>query len=85
MKHTFLKKTLSLVLCLVMLLGDFTGLMATAWGLTVEETDLVGNSYAEKVSDPATVNDWKNYFGPDVNNTANAGLVWTDKSVFKTV
>ena len=85
MKHTFLKKTLSLVLCLVMLLGDFTGLMATAWGLTVEETDLVGNIYAEKVSDPATVNDWKNYFGPDVNNTANAGLVWTDKSVFKTV
>ena len=57
MKHTFLKKTLSLVLCLVMLLGDFTGLMATAWGLTVEETDLVGNSYAGKVSDLATVND----------------------------
>ena len=57
MKHTFLKKTLSLVLCLVMLLGDFTGLMATAWGLTVEETDLAGNGYAEKVSDPATVND----------------------------
>ncbi|MBQ3242843.1 MAG: VWA domain-containing protein [Oscillospiraceae bacterium] len=85
MKHTFLKKTLSLVLCLVMLLGDFTGLMATAWGLTVEETDLVGNNYAKKDSDPATVNDWENYFGPDVKNTANAGLVWTDKSVFETV
>jgi len=85
MKHTFLKKTLSLVLCLVMLLGDFTGLMATAWGLTVEETDLVGNSYAEKDSDPATVNDWKHYFGPGERNTANAGLVWTDKSVFETV
>lgn len=85
MKHTFLKKTLSLALCLVMLLGDFTGLMATAWGLTVEETDLVGNSYAGKVSDRATVNDWEKYFGPDVHNTANAGLVWTDKSVFETV
>ena len=85
MKHTFLKKTLSLVLCLVMLLGDFTGLMATAWGLTVEETDLAESSYAEKDSDPATVNDWKNYFGPNVKNTANAGLVWTDKSVFETV
>lgn len=38
-----------------------------------------------KVADAPTVNDWKKFFGPDVRSTANAGLVWTDKSVFTSV
>ncbi len=36
-------------------------------------------------TDPATVNDWKQFFGPDQATTVNAGSVWTDKSVFTSV
>ncbi len=35
-----------------------------------------------RVSDPSTMDNWKKYFGSQVLNTANAGGVWTDKSVF---
>lgn len=38
-----------------------------------------------KISDPATVNDWKIFFGQDVKNTTWAGSVWSDKSVFTSV
>lgn len=50
-----------------------------------------GNAFGEtgnKVTDPASVNDWKNFF--DIEDAANlntdfAGGVWTDKSVFNSV
>ena len=40
------------------------------------------DAIAKKVADPSTMHTWKNYFGSDVLNTANAGGVWIDKSVF---
>ncbi len=38
-----------------------------------------------KVTDPATVNDWKAFFGPDAKDTSWVGGVWSDKSVFGNV
>ncbi len=35
-----------------------------------------------KTADASKMDGWKEYFGPNVMNTANAGGVWTDKSVF---
>ncbi len=39
-------------------------------------------SISDRVSDPSTMDDWKDWFGATVTNTENAGGVWTDKSVF---
>lgn len=36
-----------------------------------------------RVVDPSTINNWQRYFGESIENTANAGGIWTDKSVFK--
>ncbi|MBQ8288419.1 MAG: hypothetical protein IJX76_06575 [Clostridia bacterium] len=35
-----------------------------------------------RVTDPSTMDHWKQYFGSDVLSTVNAGAIWTDKSVF---
>lgn len=35
-----------------------------------------------RVSDPSTMDHWKQYFGSQVLDTSNAGGIWTDKSVF---
>ncbi len=35
-----------------------------------------------RVTDPSTMDDWKRFFLADVLTTNEAGLVWTDKSVF---
>ncbi len=35
-----------------------------------------------RVADPSTMDNWKQYFGSHVLSTANAGGIWTDKSVF---
>ena len=35
-----------------------------------------------KISDDPTIDDWKQFFGPDKMDTEFAGAVWTDKSVF---
>ena len=35
-----------------------------------------------RIADPSTMDDWKNYFGSTHLSTENAGGVWTDKSVF---
>lgn len=37
---------------------------------------------ANRKVDPSTMDGWKDYFGPDVETTQNAGAVWMDKSVF---
>ncbi len=46
--------------------------------------DEVPPSYTA-ITDPATVNNWKAFFGPNKADTTSAGAVWTDKSVFSTV
>ncbi len=38
-----------------------------------------------KTVDPSALDGWKRFFGPDIMTTANAGGVWTDKSVFADV
>ncbi len=70
------KKWLAVFLAAVMLLGMLPTFVFTAGAATGNFT---------KVSDPATVNDWKIFFGPSVKNTTWAGGVWSDKSVFKSV
>ena len=47
------------------------------------------NAFASRVVDPHTLDQWKNFFGPQTNHSQNvsltteyAGGVWTDKSVF---
>ena len=40
-----------------------------------------GGGY-EKVVDAQKLDGWKEFFGPDILSTQNAGGVWTDKSVF---
>ena len=35
-----------------------------------------------RVSDPSTMDGWRDWFGSSVGSTKNAGGVWTDKSVF---
>ena len=37
----------------------------------------------ERIADDSTMDQWKEYFGPDHLDTEFAGAVWTDKSVFK--
>ncbi len=59
-----------LILCMLVSIPQFVSQKAFA----ADESN--------KVSDPSTMDDWKNYFGADVLNTFNAGGVWTDKSVF---
>ena len=73
------KKGLSLVLALVMLISM---LPLNLLAVTAEGTG--GNPYYDRVADVSTMDNWTKYF--DLRdaylNTANAGGVWTDKSVF---
>ena len=77
-------RVISLLICAIMLI---TGLP-----FTVAAADPITGSYANayggtnnKIADPSTLNDWKLFFGPDKKDTAYAGSVWTDKSVFNSV
>lgn len=71
-KTTGLKrKALSLLVCLALVLSLFPG-------MTFAESD----GADPRVADRSTMDDWKNYFGPTVLDTENAGGVWGDKSVF---
>ena len=40
------------------------------------------NTNFVKISDASTLDDWKLFFGSKTDNTAEAGGVWMDKSVF---
>jgi len=72
------KRALSLLLCLALLLAYLpaSAMKAAAAG---DPLNVVSDS---KKSDPSTIDDWKDYFGPDKLDTEFAGAVWTDKSVF---
>ena len=63
-------------MALVLVLG-----MVPATGVTAAaETAPV--TLGDRVADNNTMNNWQNYFGPNVMSTEFAGGVWTDKSVF---
>ncbi len=70
------KRALSLALALVMMVSMLP-LVTIAAGAD-------GNPYYNRVADASTMDNWTKYFDlRDANlNTANAGGVWTDKSVF---
>ena len=73
-----LKRALSLLICLAMILAYLPEgiLKATA---DDQVLDIVAGS---KKADPSTMDGWKAYFGPEKLDTEFAGAVWTDKSVF---
>ncbi len=70
-KTTIGKKILSVFLALALTVGALPFTVSAA---------LPDN----RVADAVTLDGWKNYFGPDVLSTHNAGGVWTDKSVMTT-
>ncbi|MBR2043620.1 MAG: hypothetical protein IJ946_04705 [Clostridia bacterium] len=69
------KKLLSVLLAAVLLFSMVPSFVFNASAAT---------AFLRKESDPATLNDWKAFFGPNATNTTWAGGVWSDKSVFKT-
>ena len=69
----FFKRLTSLLLVLSMMIATLPALVSGA--LTSEDA-------YKRESDAVTLNDWKNYFGTNVLNTAGAGRIWNDKSVF---
>ena len=74
-QRTQIKRALALflALCIVVMSVPF-----------VASADRVPLHY-QAITDPATVNGWKLFFGPDKADTTSAGGVWTDKSVFASV
>jgi len=74
-KNNILKRTLSLILALSVLL---VSLPIMSFMTTAAATD------DNRITDPVTWNNWQRVMGSSVGTTANAGGVWTDKSVFKT-
>ncbi len=83
------KKVLSLVLCLAIVLGLFSGISFLAEAANNPDTviTMTGalNGLGTKNADAPTVNNWKDLFGPSAPNTQFAGGIWTDKSVFTSV
>ncbi len=75
MKKVNFKKLLSVLLAAVMIFSMIPMFVINV-GAAADFT---------KVTDPATVNDWKAFFGPNAADTTWVGGVWSDKSVFKTV
>jgi len=79
-KREWMKKLLSLALCAIMVFGVLPAGQTRAAGTPL---DVVSGS---KVTDPATLNNWKTYFPITGElSTEYAGGVWSDKSVFTTV
>ncbi|MBQ7800437.1 MAG: VWA domain-containing protein, partial [Oscillospiraceae bacterium] len=70
-KTTLGKKILSVFLAVALVIGALPLTVAAA---------LPDN----RAADPVTLDGWKEFFGPDVLSTHNAGGVWTDKSVMTT-
>lgn len=66
---------LALILCIVMVAG-----LIPVSSIAADPSQTIGS---DRIADPSTMNVWQDYFGPDINNTAYAGGVWMDKSVFK--
>ena len=76
--NKILKRALSLLVCLAMLLAYLPEGMLKA-SADDQILDIVAGS---KKADPSTLNGWEAYFGPNKLDTEFTGAVWTDKSVF---
>lgn len=74
MKNKLFKKVLAIVVTLALVAQMFT--FASFAAEPFEDN---------RVVDASTMTDWQKYFGESVLNTENAGGVWGDKSVFKSV
>lgn len=72
MKGKFGKKLISLILSIVLIMSC---LPLTAFA--AEDA-----AFYDRIADVNTMDNWKNYFDTENLTTANAGGVWTDKSVF---
>jgi len=72
------KKTLSLIVCLAMVLSYLPQLPLHA-SAADQMLNIVSGS---KKADPSTIDGWEAYFGSGKMDTEFAGAVWTDKSVF---
>lgn len=74
----FLKKAISLLLCMAMVLTYLPLSMLTVAGAS-QPLNIVSGS---KLVDVSTMDGWKQYFGPDKMDTEFTGAVWTDISLF---
>ncbi len=88
-KHTVIKRILSLLLALA-LVASYLPIIhrATAANATTGSVSDAFGQTGNKHADPHTLNNWKQFFNvddPNNLNTAYAGGVWTDKSVFNSV
>ena len=63
-----IKKLTALVLTALLMIGTLAG------NVTAEEL-------YTRTADPSTLDSWQELFGTGINDTANAGHVWTDKTV----
>ncbi len=75
-KRSILERALSWLLTLAMILSFVP---AIAMQTNAAQSDFI----VERIADDSTMDQWKDYFGPDHLDTEFAGAVWTDKSVFK--
>ena len=74
MRTILTKRLLSVFLCIA-LIASYTPITALA--------ATVSSDHIDRVSDPSTMDTWRDFFLPDGNiSTEHAGRVWTDKSVF---
>lgn len=78
MKNTMMKRFLSVLLCMALILSYLPGGILKSMAAGVDTNALWG----EKKADGSTMDTWQSYFGPNKMDTEFAGAVWTDKSVF---
>ena len=81
MKNGIFKRMIAALVALTLIMANIPVTM-----LAAEETAVVSD-YADRLTDPATLNSWKKYFGalsdPNLSLTTEyAGGIWSDKSVF---
>ena len=75
-KMKFGKRLLSILLSVALVLGYIPAMASAAESGSAQ-------NYYNRVVDTNTMDNWTKYFSTTDINTANAGGVWTDKSVFK--
>lgn len=81
MNNTFVKRALSIFICLVMLLSYLPESLLIRASAAGVDTGILSS---ETVADPSTLNSWKDTsFNPYNLNTEHAGGLWTDKTVVK--
>ncbi len=84
-KKTITYRALSFLVSAMMLLTSLPFAAGAAAATLPPGYASVYGGTDNKIADPGTLNDWKDFFGPDVKDTTFAGSVWSDKSVFNSV